>query len=447
MNFESRAQWLVSGVYTFAEKAGGTILSFLSFALLVRMLDKEGFGIWTQFFTVVALMELLRSGFIRTPAIRFMSAATKEEYAQVQTAALLLNLLITVVSIVALSLLALPLSRLWQAAELAPLFYLYTFIALAYIPFSHFESIQHANSDFKGVTYGYLALRGAFFLFIVTYWFLGIVPDLPVLAVAQAVSILLGAVVSGIFARRYLTRVSAYNKKWAIDFLQYGKYTLGTSLGASVVRNIDVWMLGSLISPVAVAIYTPAVRVANLFEVPANSLSSVFFPQAVKKLKEEGLPAAKRLYEKSVSLLFAFLLPFVLGVIMLSDWVVWIIAGDGYAETVPILQVTMFYGLLIPFNRQLGIILDAMGKAKLNFFFVLRNALINTVLNYFFIQEFGTIGAAYATLLTFCLVLLINQVYLHRRLGVEASNYFVYALGYYKSGFGFVRGKLNKMRG
>lgn len=57
------------------------------------------------------------------------------------------------------------------------------------------------------------------------------------------------------------------------------------------------------------------------------------------------------------------------------------------------------------------------------------------------------LGAAYATLLTFCLVLLINQVYLHRRLGVEASNYFVYALGYYKSGFGFVGGKLNKMRG
>jgi lipopolysaccharide exporter len=77
---------------------------------------------------------------------------------------------------------------------------------------------------------------------------------------------------------------------------------------------------------------------------------------------------------------------------------------------------------MIPLNRFMGIALDAIGKAKTNFLFVVRNTFINVISNYFFITEFGLIGAAYGTLSTYVIVTIINQVYLHYTLGVRVVN-------------------------
>lgn len=70
-------------------------------------------------------------------------------------------------------------------------------------------------------------------------------------------------------------------------------------------------------------------------------------------------------------------------------------------------------------NRQLGVILEALGKASLNFRFVVRNALMNIFFNYLFITYFGIIGAAYGTLATYALSTLYNQFYLHQALQVR----------------------------
>ena len=118
----------------------------------------------------------------------------------------------------------------------------------------------------------------------------------------------------------------------------------------------------------------------------------------------------------------AVMIPIVVFFIVFADPIIRFIAGPGFQQTVPILQLTMLYGLLIPFNRFLGITLDAVGKARTNFLFVLRNAGINVVSNYFFISHFGIIGAAYGTLTTYVIVTLINQFYLHHYFGVRVGN-------------------------
>jgi O-antigen/teichoic acid export membrane protein len=109
-----------------------------------------------------------------------------------------------------------------------------------------------------------------------------------------------------------------------------------------------------------------------------------------------------------------------------------------------VLQITMLYGLMIPFNRFLGITLDAIGKAKTNFFFVLRNATLNIISNYFFISHFGIIGAAYGTFTTYVLVLIINQIYLHYFLNVRIRNILRYLVESYvkvfSTGVKFLKG-------
>lgn len=189
-------------------------------------------------------------------------------------------------------------------------------------------------------------------------------------------------------------------------------------------------MIGIFMSPAAVAIYNVAIRITNLFEVPTMAMASIIFPEAVKKTKVNSKKAFKDLYEKSVTVIFLIILPMVVGGLIFSDLIIWLLAGENYGEAVGILRVTLLFGLIVPFNKQMGILLDATGRAKLNMLFVLRNAGINVILNFLMIPRFGTIGAAYATLGTMMTVLLINQVFLYRKYDVGIRSLFTYSRYY-----------------
>jgi lipopolysaccharide exporter len=202
-----------------------------------------------------------------------------------------------------------------------------------------------------------------------------------------------------------------------------------------ILRNVDTWMLGGLISPTAVTMYNPAIRVANIIEVPTTSLSSILFPKLLSRYTKEGDVVAKELYEKSVGALFAVLLPAVLFVIIFANQIVFFIAGEGFEETVGILRVAMITGLIIPFNRQVGIMLTAIGKARIGFFFVLRNATMNVILCYFCVTYFGTIGAAYAMLGTYIMSFTFNQFYIAKNFKIQLINVFKYSIFCYKQLF------------
>ena len=73
----------------------------------------------------------------------------------------------------------------------------------------------------------------------------------------------------------------------------------------------------------------------------------------------------------------------------------------------------------------------SIGKAKGNFYIVIVTATLNLGLNFLFIEEWGVIGAAYATLLSSILSFIIAQSILGRRLGVNLLHTFIYAYRFY----------------
>jgi O-antigen/teichoic acid export membrane protein len=223
-------------------------------------------------------------------------------------------------------------------------------------------------------------------------------------------------------SRKLLVISPTIDQRWLSELFHYGKFTFGTNVSSMIVKNIDSWMLGRMISAESVATFNPAIRVSNLVEVPADTLSFIYFPHLSKKIssaENDQVHTVKYFYEKAVATVMAVMIPIVVTTILFADEIVHVIAGRGFEETVPILKVTMLFGLLIPFNRFLGITLDAIGKAALNFKMVLAMAAMNALSNILFIQRMGTIGAAYGTLTTYLIMVSCNQIFLHRRFGVS----------------------------
>ena len=432
---EWQSYWVKSGFFSLIGRSSNLIFGFATFLVLVRYLGPEDFGTWTLFVSVCTFLDLWKSGFIANPLIRYLSAESGQKYSDIVNASFFLNILISLFQILLIIIFSDFLSSIWNSPELKSMFLIYIGSIIFQVPISHFNYIQQANLNFRGTFLTNLSRNSLFFTLILVTLLLKFDFNLIDLTLFQLFSIICGASVAFLTGKKYGSGHFRIKKKWVIELLNYGKYTFGTNVSSTILRNVDSWMLGYLISPVAVGIYNPAMRMSNLFELPTASLTSIVFPELIKRIKKEGISAAKYLYEKSIGLILAVLLPLVFFVILFAKPIILLIAGSEYMESVPILRITMLYGLIIPLNRQVGITLDALGKAKLTFLFVLRNAIINIVLNYVLISKIGLIGAALATLLTYLLVLIYNQYYIHKTLNIKIHR-MIYFIGFfYKQGF------------
>ena len=411
-------------------KVSVVLFAFINFYILIRILSKDDFGGWVLFISIASLMEPIKRGFVRNPLIRFL-AISPDQALSIQTASLLLNLATGLLQMLFLYLCAIYLSDFWNLPQLRSLFMIYIATTAVLIPINHFDIVQQARMQFKGPFYSNFIRHLGLFIFILVVFALDYPVYLDHLAYAQLAAIFISGFVSFKYAKPYLRLSKEIDWKWFRDLRSYGFFTFGTNVSSMITKSTDSWMLGRMISPIAVTMFNPAIRISNLVEVPTETLSSIFFPKLSQRLAEEGPKSAKYLYEKAVGTITAFMIPLVIFVIVLADPIVRFIAGPGFEETVPILQVTMLYGLIIPFNRFMGVTLDAIGKAKTNFLFVLRNAIFNVFSNYFFISYFGIIGAAYGTLLTYVLALILNQIYLHNLLDIRMTNIFKHMLESY----------------
>lgn len=430
---KQKSYWIKSGKFTLLQRISMLIFGVLTFYLLVRTLDKEGYGIWMLFISVTALLDTARAGFLKNPLIRYLNKIDQGEKKTLQASSLGMNLLFSLISSTVLVVVAGFLAAAWDAPKIEILFYVYFFTNLLLAFFYHCEYVQTAHFRFGGPFIGYFLKSGLFFICVAFFYFTDYEGDIITLSYCYLGTAVIATIAMLITSRDLLNVGFGLKKSWIVKLFAYGKYTLGTNISAVLMRNVDVWMLGWYISPAAVAVYNVAIRVANLFEVPSMALAAILFPQAVKKAEAEGEKSLKELYEKSVALILILTAPLVVLVVIFSRDIVWFLAGEGYEEAAVILNITMLYGLIIPFNKQMGVLLDAVGKAKLNMFFVIRNAAINCILNALFIPFFGIIGAAYATLTTMLIVLVINQIYLKRKFNIRMKSLADYSWYYIKA--------------
>jgi O-antigen/teichoic acid export membrane protein len=414
------------------------ILGMLTFIILVRIMPQNLYGIWMLFISISTVLEVLRNGLIRNPLVKYINTSDRFEYAQLTASSLYMNFFFTILTSCVLFLFSGSISNFLNAPQLDQLINIYILTNVILIPFSHFEFIQQANFQFNGTFVSYF-LRSLFvFLYVLLCYVTDIELNLVSLAYCNAASVFFGAIASYFYARKFLTRLTVPNYKWLLKLFQYGKYTLGTNVNSILSRNIDHWLLGHLISPASVAIYNPAIRITNLVEVPTMALSSILFPKMAEGSKNDSVANIKRLYEKSIGAVLAFMIPITILIFVFAKYIVLIIAGDSYSESIPILRITILYALYIPFLRFFGNILDAVNRPHINFYFVLLLACANVSLNYIFISNFGVIGAAYGTTSAFGLAFVANQIYLR-------LNFKISTLGCLREAFKFYPLALNTL--
>jgi O-antigen/teichoic acid export membrane protein len=431
MSEGNKGYWLKSGLINISQNISNQILSFGSFWLMARLFSKEDFGAWGIYMQAVIIFELFRNGLIQSALIKFLSGTDKNEHSSVVSASFTISAALTLICIIVNFCFIDFFVNSLNAPQLKPVFYWFNLVFILSGILTQLCCVEQANLQYKGVFLVNFIRQFSLFIYPLYCFFSGHKIDLLELVYVQIISMSVSVACSWLIVKRFFYFSYTFNWDWLKKIFHYGKYAFGTSISSQLSGTIDQWMLAGILSPAASASFNTAVRITNLINVPTDAVATIVFPQSAKRMHSEGKEAIKYLYEKSVGTILAILIPSVLFIFLFDEWIVSMIAGGKYADSVPILNVTLLYCLLIPFGRQFGTILDSIGKTNLTFTIVVVTAVTNLILNFLLIKKYGVIGAAYATLISNIIGFIIAQAILYKELRVNVLHCFVYAYMFY----------------
>lgn len=183
------------------------------------------------------------------------------------------------------------------------------------------------------------------------------------------------------------------------------------SFAITIYVNSDVTMIGFFLNDHYVGLYSTAVKVYYI----VKHVMAAIIASATSRVSYYYHNAELDKYEKLVTqmaqVLLVVALPAMVGLLMTNDDIIYVIAGDQYIESAPVLAVLSFALLFATFGSfaaTYGLIIRRKDKVLLKHTTI--SALLNVGLNFFMIPVFGIIGAAITTLISelyVCIVFLL----------------------------------------
>jgi len=417
---------------SFKKLARGSILIFFGSVLgsafayffrmvLTRRISVEEYGLFAAVFAFVSLFEILRNLGIYSALTKYVSHAfaLKNETGGKK---------IIFVSIIIEVLLAGFIALILKSLD--------SFLALNYFkqPFAPFvlnwmlayfiletvsTGIQHS---FLGVQKSELfALKKPLFN-ILSFIFVIVLPvkdaRLPIMALVLGLGGTLFAL-SYFFSRIFRPFVKIKYKDFKIflpKLLKFGIPTAIASLGAIAIAQFDTLMLTYLKTLGEVGIYNVVLPTALLLGFIGDAAGRVLFPyiseleakKELSKIKEKFLTAYRFTLMPAVLISLPLLLfpGYLLGLFFGSDYSIG-------ASALQILLVGVFFSIISGINMN---IIYGLGYPKIGMKITLFAAFLNIVLNLILIPQFGIIGAAFATFLSFFVMAVWSFFFLSQKI-------------------------------
>ena len=250
--------------------------------------------------------------------------------------------------------------------------------------------------------YRYIAVRSVLFQFGAFAAMLLLVRDAGDVE-AYALVMLLASygayILNFINARKLVSfkRQSAYRIKEHIKPLLW-LFAMAVSIELYTV--LDSTMLGFLKGDAAVGRYTAAVKVNKLVNSLITAIGVVLIPRLSYYISQGETDRVNELVSKAYNYIFLLSVPAAVGLFMLSDEIILLFSGKGFASAAVTMRILTPIVLVIPFsvvtNQQT---LIPMGKEKLILLSTSTGAVTNLIFNSVLIPKFAENGAAIATVL------------------------------------------------
>jgi len=194
----------------------------------------------------------------------------------------------------------------------------------------------------------------------------------------------------------------SFNKNYIRSALMFGIPLIPHALSGSIISMTDRFFITNMVGLSATGVYTVGYQIGSIINLLAVSFNNAYAPWLYERLKKDNYVTNLKIVKFSylyfigitfLALIFGVLAPPVLTVFLgktfneSSLYVIWIAMGYAFNGMYFMVVNYIFYEQ----------------KTKLLATVTFATAILNIILNYVFIKQFGAIGAAQATAIVFAI--------------------------------------------
>lgn len=318
------------------------IFQFITYPYVSRVLGVTNIGICNFAQSVVLFASLFSTFGIMTIGIREIAASKgdKEKLSNTFSAIIQINLILTLI-VVALYVIAIEI--LPQLTPYRKLLY----VGIFQILFNTLtmEWLFKGLENFKYITMRTIWVRIAYVVSI--FVFINNKNDYILYFIINVGLYVLNGLINSIYSRKYVyfswQQTKVIFKKYSPPILFLGSQALLQTLYTS----FNVVYLGFVSNMDQVGYYTTATKIQNIILALYTSFTLVMMPRISSMLAENDMANVKKMISKSFSALYAFAFPTIILSEIFAPEIIFLIAGDGYEQAIPLLRLAMPLILII----------------------------------------------------------------------------------------------------
>jgi O-antigen/teichoic acid export membrane protein len=180
--------------------------------------------------------------------------------------------------------------------------------------------------------------------------------------------------------------------------MHFGKYLFGINLGTLIYMQTDIFMLGALLNPAAVAIYGVARRMSEFLRSFSEAMAMVISPQAAALSAKKDKKALEKLLVKNLAQVILVFAPTSLILILSANFIFNFFFDGKYNDSIIYFQLLTAIMFFSSVTKVIGpIIANGLLRPDINFKFLWIASLSNIILNFLFIPVLQIHGAIIAT--------------------------------------------------
>ena len=208
------------------------------------------------------------------------------------------------------------------------------------------------------------------------------------------------------------------------------------SCASTIYTNLDTVMLGFMKTEVDVGYYNAAVKIKRILVSVVTSLGTILLPRASYYVENNMKNEFFHIIKKAFSFVFILATPLSIYFILFAKEGINFLSGNLYEGSIVPMQIIMPTLLLIGITNVMGIqILIPLGKEKFVLYSEIAGAVTDIIINVILIPKYASAGAAVGTLIAEFVVLVVQ----HKVLKKQVKNILL-QINYFKICIGIVIG-------
>jgi len=214
-----------------------------------------------------------------------------------------------------------------------------------------------------------------------------------------------------------------YDPTYLQEIIQYSKRMFGLPISMMLFVQVDVFVIGRLLSMSQLGIYTMA---KNLAEIPSTFISKAVNPIMMSSFsqQQENKETIRKSFLSITEIIATFGIPLIVFLIIYSKIILSIVYGQEYGDAHMPFKILCIYNYILICSSVIMLIYMSIGRPDIHRNASVTRTAVFLIMIYPVTYYFGLLGAAVTILLSMCILLFVQIIYLKKYIGINHKLYF-----------------------